>query len=62
MQSDTEFEVQKITQESKDQVEKGQSWRWGELPSPPHESALLASPLSPTDVAISNNESMYIYH
>ncbi|XP_016844916.1 phosphatidate phosphatase LPIN1 isoform X2 [Nasonia vitripennis] len=40
VQSDTEFEVQKITQESKvgeEEKSHGQSWRWGELPSPPHD-------------------------
>ncbi|XP_015587239.1 phosphatidate phosphatase LPIN3 isoform X2 [Cephus cinctus] len=42
VQSDTEFEMRKITQEGKDmEDDKGhqQSWRWGELPSPPPESA-----------------------
>ncbi|XP_011250882.1 phosphatidate phosphatase LPIN2 isoform X2 [Camponotus floridanus] len=40
IQSDTEFEVRKITQEgSEREDDKGhqQSWRWGELPSPPPE-------------------------
>ncbi|XP_058792471.1 phosphatidate phosphatase LPIN2 isoform X2 [Phymastichus coffea] len=42
VQSDTEFEVQKITQEAKAENDKThtQSWRWGELPSPPHDISL----------------------
>ncbi|XP_029168065.1 phosphatidate phosphatase LPIN1 isoform X2 [Nylanderia fulva] len=45
VQSDTEFEVRKITQEgSERENDKGhqQSWRWGELPSPPPESAHMS--------------------
>ncbi|XP_011635241.1 phosphatidate phosphatase LPIN2 isoform X2 [Pogonomyrmex barbatus] len=45
IQSDTEFEVRKITQESSEREDdKGhqQSWRWGELPSPPPESAHIS--------------------
>ncbi|XP_072764237.1 phosphatidate phosphatase LPIN3 isoform X3 [Anoplolepis gracilipes] len=45
VQSDTEFEVRKITQESSEREEdKGhqQSWRWGELPSPPPEPAHMS--------------------
>lgn len=40
VQSDTEFEVRKITQEGserEDDKAHQQSWRWGELPSPPPE-------------------------
>ena len=42
VQSDTEFEMRKIEQEGKERDEDKthqQSWRWGELPSPPPESA-----------------------
>ncbi|XP_023288607.1 phosphatidate phosphatase LPIN1 isoform X2 [Orussus abietinus] len=42
VQSDTEFEMRKITQEDEERDgEKShqQSWRWGELPSPPPESS-----------------------
>lgn len=65
MQSDTEFEVQKITQESKvgeDDKSHGQSWRWGELPSPPHEVNLDTRGISlgGADGVISNNESTYL--
>ena len=45
VQSDTEFEVRKITQESSEREDdKGhqQSWRWGELPSPPPEPAHMS--------------------
>ncbi|XP_018358089.1 PREDICTED: phosphatidate phosphatase LPIN1 isoform X1 [Trachymyrmex cornetzi] len=45
VQSDTEFEVRKITQEgSEREDDKGhqQSWRWGELPSPPPEPAHMS--------------------
>ncbi|XP_011171281.1 phosphatidate phosphatase LPIN3 isoform X3 [Solenopsis invicta] len=45
VQSDTEFEVRKIIQEgSEREDDKGhqQSWRWGELPSPPPESAHMS--------------------
>ncbi|XP_023246788.1 phosphatidate phosphatase LPIN3 isoform X2 [Copidosoma floridanum] len=58
VQSDTEFEVHKITQESKAQEDKGQSWRWGELPSPPHDGTLDAHgrPLNPVDATASSNE------
>ncbi|XP_034938533.1 phosphatidate phosphatase LPIN2 isoform X2 [Chelonus insularis] len=40
VQSDTEFEMRKIEQDSKEMNEDKrhrQSWRWGELPSPPPE-------------------------
>lgn len=58
MQSDTEFEVQKITQDSEvgDDKTHTQSWRWGELPSPPHDGPLNAS----IDASNPNNESMYL--
>ncbi|KAG7199497.1 hypothetical protein KM043_014116 [Ampulex compressa] len=42
VQSDTEFEMRKINQEGNGHEEDKahqQSWRWGELPSPPPESA-----------------------
>ncbi|KAJ8669134.1 hypothetical protein QAD02_000393 [Eretmocerus hayati] len=58
VQSDTEFEVQKITQENKaaeDHESHGQSWRWGELPSPPHDASRDPS-MNPVDVTISSNE------
>ncbi|XP_018352446.1 PREDICTED: phosphatidate phosphatase LPIN3 isoform X4 [Trachymyrmex septentrionalis] len=45
VQSDTEFEVRKITQDgSEREDDKGhqQSWRWGELPSPPPEPAHMS--------------------
>lgn len=45
VQSDTEFEVRKIIQEGserEDDKSHQQSWRWGELPSPPPESAHLS--------------------
>nr|XP_050854868.1 phosphatidate phosphatase LPIN2 isoform X5 [Vespula vulgaris] len=40
VQSDTEFEMRKITQEGSEQDDKAlqQSWKWGELPSPPPDS------------------------
>lgn len=41
VQSDTEFEIRKIQQEGKerdDDKTHQQSWRWGELPSPPPEA------------------------
>ncbi|XP_017891870.1 phosphatidate phosphatase LPIN2 [Ceratina calcarata] len=39
VQSDTEFEMRKITQETAEQDDKNQqSWRWGELPTLPPES------------------------
>ncbi|XP_011299115.1 phosphatidate phosphatase LPIN3 isoform X2 [Fopius arisanus] len=46
VQSDTEFEMRKIEQEGKERDEdKGhqQSWRWGELPSPPPETHPMSS-------------------
>ncbi|XP_033220740.1 phosphatidate phosphatase LPIN3 isoform X2 [Belonocnema kinseyi] len=42
VQSDSEFEVRKINQDNSDldgDKSHQQSWRWGELPSPPPESA-----------------------
>ncbi|XP_011499045.1 PREDICTED: phosphatidate phosphatase LPIN1 isoform X2 [Ceratosolen solmsi marchali] len=61
VQSDTEFEVQKITQESKvgeEEKSHGQSWRWGELPSPPHDGSLVAHglPLNTVDASNPNIE------
>ncbi|XP_043672926.1 phosphatidate phosphatase LPIN3 isoform X1 [Vespula pensylvanica] len=41
VQSDTEFEMRKITQEGSEQEDDKahqQSWKWGELPSPPSDS------------------------
>ncbi|XP_047356318.1 phosphatidate phosphatase LPIN2 isoform X4 [Vespa velutina] len=41
VQSDTEFEMRKITQEGSEQEDDKahqQSWKWGELPSPPPDS------------------------
>jgi phosphatidate phosphatase LPIN len=61
VQSDTEFEVQKITQESKsnaDDKSHGASWRWGELPSPSHDGTLdVHGNLNPSDASNPNNES-----
>ncbi|XP_011141712.1 phosphatidate phosphatase LPIN1 isoform X2 [Harpegnathos saltator] len=45
VQSDTEFEMRKITQEGsemEDDKSHQQSWRWGELPSPPPEPAHMS--------------------
>ncbi|KAL6419991.1 hypothetical protein ACFW04_008230 [Cataglyphis niger] len=60
VQSDTEFEVRKITQESSEREDdKGhqQSWRWGELPSPPPESVSHRNSLnSSTTASQPNNE------
>lgn len=65
VQSDTEFEVQKITQESKagdDDKTHGQSWRWGELPSPPHDASLDAHgmQLNTADASSPSSESKYL--
>jgi hypothetical protein len=65
VQSDTEFEVQKITQESnvgEDEKSHGQSWRWGELPSPPSDGSLATHglPLNTVDSSNPNNESTYL--
>ncbi|KAK0091098.1 hypothetical protein PV326_003750 [Microctonus aethiopoides] len=56
VQSDTEFEMRKIQQEGKERDEgKGhqQSWRWGELPSPPPEST---HPLNSSSVIVPTND------
>ncbi|XP_012541918.1 phosphatidate phosphatase LPIN2 isoform X2 [Monomorium pharaonis] len=57
VQSDTEFEVRKITQEgSEREDDKGhqQSWRWGELPSPPPEPAHMSHRNSLSSLATAN--------
>ncbi|KAL0109040.1 hypothetical protein PUN28_014260 [Cardiocondyla obscurior] len=57
IQSDTEFEVRKITQEDserEDDKAHQQSWRWGELPSPPPESAHLSHRNSLSSLATTN--------
>ncbi|XP_023319329.1 phosphatidate phosphatase LPIN1 isoform X4 [Trichogramma pretiosum] len=57
IQSDTEFEVQKITQESSvGQENPGGSWKWGELPvsaAPQHDVSLEAR-RDPVDASSSN--------
>lgn len=43
VQSDTEFEIRKLSEdraEIEDEKSHQQSWRWGELPSPPPDSSL----------------------
>lgn len=44
VQSDTEFEMRKITQEGTEGEDKShqQSWRWGELPSLPLDTTLTS--------------------
>ncbi|XP_012217991.1 phosphatidate phosphatase LPIN3 isoform X2 [Linepithema humile] len=57
VQSDTEFEVRKIIQdgsEREDDKSHQQSWRWGELPSPPPESAHLSHRNSLNSSTIAN--------
>ncbi|XP_014225902.1 phosphatidate phosphatase LPIN3 isoform X1 [Trichogramma pretiosum] len=60
IQSDTEFEVQKITQESSvGQENPGGSWKWGELPvsaAPQHDVSLEAR-RDPVDASSSNADS-----
>lgn len=56
VQSDTEFEMRKIQQEGKERDEgksHQQSWRWGELPSPPPEST---HPLNSSSVIVPTND------
>lgn len=58
VQSDTEFEVRKITQESSEREDdKGhqQSWRWGELPSPPPEPVSHRNSLNSSTTASQPN-------
>ncbi|XP_018313852.1 phosphatidate phosphatase LPIN3 isoform X3 [Mycetomoellerius zeteki] len=60
VQSDTEFEVRKITQEgSEREDDKGhqQSWRWGELPSPPPEPAHMSHRNSLSSLATASQPS-----
>ncbi|XP_011869440.1 PREDICTED: phosphatidate phosphatase LPIN3 isoform X2 [Vollenhovia emeryi] len=57
VQSDTEFEVRKITQEGserEDDKAHQQSWRWGELPSPPPEPAHMSHRNSLSSLAATN--------
>ncbi|EZA58410.1 Phosphatidate phosphatase LPIN2 [Ooceraea biroi] len=57
VQSDTEFEMRKITQddnEREDDKDHQQSWRWGELPSPPPEPAHMSHRNSLSSVTTAN--------
>ncbi|XP_032679926.1 phosphatidate phosphatase LPIN2 isoform X2 [Odontomachus brunneus] len=57
VQSDTEFEMRKITQEGserEDDKSHQQSWRWGELPSPPPEPAHMSHRNSLSSSATAN--------
>lgn len=57
VQSDTEFEMRKITQddnEREDDKSHQQSWRWGELPSPPPEPAHMSHRNSLSSAATTN--------
>ncbi|XP_044020662.1 phosphatidate phosphatase LPIN1 isoform X3 [Aphidius gifuensis] len=60
VQSDTEFEMRKIQQEGKDRDDDNkthqQSWRWGELPSPPPDVTHSLTLSSTTTVPVNDAE------
>ncbi|XP_046603298.1 phosphatidate phosphatase LPIN2 isoform X2 [Neodiprion virginianus] len=65
VQSDTEFEMRKLTEdraEIEDEKTHQQSWRWGELPSPPPDSSLPSHRSSLNTSTVANQPTDFDAH
>ncbi|XP_048508098.1 phosphatidate phosphatase LPIN1 isoform X2 [Athalia rosae] len=65
VQSDTEFEIRKLSEdraEIEDEKTHQQSWRWGELPSPPPDSTLSSHRTSMNASATANQTNDFEAH